>query len=56
MIDRHGEYSAAVKDCGELFNADSLQLPYPCPPPPDWRARGLSSRQQRLGGRCWGLA
>jgi hypothetical protein len=28
MIDPHGEYSAAFKDCGELFNADNLQLPY----------------------------
>ena len=28
MIDRHGEYSAAFKGCGELFNVDNLQLPY----------------------------
>jgi len=28
MIDPHGEYSAAFKDCGELFNVDNLQLPY----------------------------
>ena len=28
MIDPHGEYSAAFKGCGELFNADNLQLPY----------------------------
>ena len=28
MIDPHGEYSAAFKSCGELFNADNLQLPY----------------------------
>jgi uncharacterized protein len=28
MIDPHGEYSAAFKDCGELVNVDNLQLPY----------------------------
>ena len=28
MIDPHGEYSAAFKDCGELFNVDNLALPY----------------------------
>ena len=28
MIDPHGEYSAALKNCGELFNVDNLQLPY----------------------------
>jgi hypothetical protein len=28
MIDPHGEYSAAFKSCGEIFNADNLQLPY----------------------------
>ena len=28
MIDPHGEYSAAFKSCGELFNVDNLQLPY----------------------------
>ncbi len=28
MIDPHGEYSAAFKDRGELFNVDNLQLPY----------------------------
>ena len=28
MIDPHGEYSAAFKDSGELFNVDNLQLPY----------------------------
>ncbi|HEY8592199.1 MAG TPA: DUF87 domain-containing protein [Sphingomicrobium sp.] len=28
MIDPHGEYSAAFKNCGELFNVDNLQLPY----------------------------
>ncbi|MFL6788624.1 MAG: ATP-binding protein, partial [Sphingomicrobium sp.] len=28
MIDPHGEYSAAFKDCGELFNVDNLQVPY----------------------------
>jgi hypothetical protein len=28
MIDPHGEYSAAFKDCGELFNVDNLQLPF----------------------------
>jgi hypothetical protein len=28
MIDPHGEYSAAFKDCGEIFNVDNLQLPY----------------------------
>ncbi|GAA4709335.1 DUF87 domain-containing protein [Sphingomonas lutea] len=28
MIDPHGEYSAAFKGCGEIFNADNLQLPY----------------------------
>ena len=28
MIDPHGEYSAAFKDCGELFNVDNLQLLY----------------------------
>jgi hypothetical protein len=28
MIDPHGEYSAAFKGCGELFNADNMQLPY----------------------------
>ncbi|HUE79943.1 MAG TPA: DUF87 domain-containing protein [Sphingomicrobium sp.] len=28
MIDPHGEYSAAFKGCGELFNVDNLQLPY----------------------------
>ena len=28
MLDPHGEYSAAFKDCGELFNVDNLQLPY----------------------------
>ena len=28
MIDPHGEYSAALKGCGELFNVDNLQLPY----------------------------
>ncbi len=28
MIDPHGEYSAAFKDCGEMFNVDNLQLPY----------------------------
>ena len=28
MIDPHGEYSAAFKDCGELFNVDNLNLPY----------------------------
>lgn len=28
MIDPHGEYSAAFKDGGELFNVDNLQLPY----------------------------
>lgn len=28
MIDPHGEYSAAFKECGEIFNVDNLQLPY----------------------------
>jgi len=28
MIDPHGEYSAAFKDCGEIVNVDNLQLPY----------------------------
>jgi len=28
MIDPHGEYSAAFKNCGELFNVDNLQLPF----------------------------
>jgi hypothetical protein len=28
MIDPHGEYSAAFKDCGELFNVDNLHLPF----------------------------
>src|SRR6185295_15982646 len=28
IIDPHGEYSAAFKGCGELFNVDNLQLPY----------------------------
>jgi hypothetical protein len=28
MIDPHGEYSAAFKGIGELFNVDNLQLPY----------------------------
>jgi hypothetical protein len=28
MIDPHGEYSAAFKNCGEIFNVDNLQLPY----------------------------
>ncbi|MCW3797822.1 DUF87 domain-containing protein [Sphingomonas sp. BN140010] len=28
MIDPHGEYSAAFKGCGELFNVDNLALPY----------------------------
>src|SRR5687767_8793695 len=28
MIDPHGEYSAALKGCGELFTVDNLQLPY----------------------------
>ena len=28
MIDPHGEYSAAFKGYGELFNVDNLQLPY----------------------------
>jgi hypothetical protein len=28
MIDPHGEYSAAFKGCGEIFNVDNLQLPY----------------------------
>jgi hypothetical protein len=28
MIDPHGDYSAAFKNCGELFNVDNLQLPY----------------------------
>src|SRR5437762_112200 len=28
MLDPHGEYSAAFKGCGELFNVDNLQLPY----------------------------
>src|SRR3954454_3113188 len=28
MIDPHGEYSAAFKGCGEVFNVDNLQLPY----------------------------
>src|SRR6476646_2263461 len=28
MIDPHGEYSAAFKNCGELFIVDNLQLPY----------------------------
>ena len=28
MVDPHGEYSAAFKGCGELFNVDNLQLPY----------------------------
>ena len=28
MIDPHGDYSAAFKSCGELFNVDNLQLPY----------------------------
>jgi hypothetical protein len=28
MIDPHGEYSAAFKGCGELFNVDNLQLPF----------------------------
>jgi hypothetical protein len=28
MIDPHGDYSAAFKGCGELFNVDNLQLPY----------------------------
>src|SRR3954451_17940798 len=28
MVDPHGEYSAAFKNCGELFNVDNLQLPY----------------------------
>jgi hypothetical protein len=28
MVDPHGEYSAAFKNCGEIFNVDNLQLPY----------------------------
>jgi hypothetical protein len=28
MIDPHGEYSAAFKGCGEIFNVDNMQLPY----------------------------
>ncbi|MFL6742439.1 MAG: ATP-binding protein [Sphingomicrobium sp.] len=28
MVDPHGEYSAAFKGCGEIFNVDNLQLPY----------------------------
>ncbi|HET9429416.1 MAG TPA: ATP-binding protein, partial [Allosphingosinicella sp.] len=28
MIDPHGEYSAAFKGCGELFNVDNLAMPY----------------------------
>ena len=28
MIDPPGEYSAAFKGCGEIFNVDNLQLPY----------------------------
>ena len=28
MIDPHGEYSAAFKGHGELFNVDNLQMPY----------------------------
>ena len=28
MSDPHGEYSAAFKSCGEIFNVDNLQLPY----------------------------
>lgn len=28
MIDPHGEYSAAFKSTGELFNVDNLQMPY----------------------------
>ncbi|WP_343344927.1 DUF87 domain-containing protein [Sphingomicrobium sp. XHP0239] len=28
MIDPHGEYSAAFKNHGEIFNVDNLQLPY----------------------------
>ncbi|WP_183934399.1 ATP-binding protein [Sphingomicrobium lutaoense] len=28
MIDPHGEYSAAFKGFGEIFNVDNLQLPY----------------------------
>src|SRR2546423_3952074 len=28
MIDPHVEYSAAFKNCGEIFNVDNLQLPY----------------------------
>ena len=28
MIDPHGEYSAAFKGYGELFNVDNLQMPY----------------------------
>jgi uncharacterized protein len=28
MVDPHGEYSAAFKGCGEMFNVDNLQLPY----------------------------
>jgi len=28
MIDPHGEYSAAFKNYGKLFNVDNLQLPY----------------------------
>ena len=27
MIDPHGEYSAAFKSCGELFNVDNLSCP-----------------------------
>jgi hypothetical protein len=28
MIDPHGEYSAAFKGHGELFNVDNLAMPY----------------------------
>jgi hypothetical protein len=28
MIDPHGEYSAAFKNHGELFNVDNLAMPY----------------------------
>lgn len=28
MIDPHGEYSAAFRETGEIFNVDNLQMPY----------------------------
>src|SRR3546814_7159164 len=41
MVDPHGEYSAAFKGHGELFNVDNLAMPY-------WRSEEHKSELQSL--------